>query len=178
MADIKSQLSDQPLDSTFFACLTTFFYSAARVGEFTMQQCDHFDPAENITPAGIRSETDCNGFMTTVFTLPHTKTSTTSEEVQWAKQEGPTDPLTALEAHLTINNPLLNGPLFTYKDGCSHCLLTKSVFLKHLKATAKAAGHNAIQGHGIQIRATLKYLLRGMPFKVMKVKGWWASDAF
>jgi hypothetical protein len=31
---------------------------------------------------------------------------------------------------------------------------------------------------GICIGATLEYLLRGMPFEVMKVKGRWASNAF
>ncbi|TEB31909.1 hypothetical protein FA13DRAFT_1628746, partial [Coprinellus micaceus] len=33
-------------------------------------------------------------------------------------------------------------------------------------------------GHGIRIGPTLEYLLRGVPFDVMKVKGWWASDTF
>ena len=35
-----------------------------------------------------------------------------------------------------------------------------------------------MQGHGIRIGSTLEYLLRGIPFDVMKVKGRWASDAF
>ena len=35
-----------------------------------------------------------------------------------------------------------------------------------------------MQGHGIRIRSTLEYLLRGVPFDVMKVKGRWSSDAF
>ena len=34
------------------------------------------------------------------------------------------------------------------------------------------------QGHGICIGSTLEYLLRRVPFDVMKVKGHWASDAF
>ena len=35
-----------------------------------------------------------------------------------------------------------------------------------------------LQGHGIRIGSTLEYLLRGVPFEVVKVKGRWASDAF
>jgi hypothetical protein len=35
-----------------------------------------------------------------------------------------------------------------------------------------------LQGHGIRIGSTLEYLLRGLPFNVVKVKGHWASDAF
>ncbi|KAF8466463.1 hypothetical protein DFH94DRAFT_639373, partial [Russula ochroleuca] len=32
--------------------------------------------------------------------------------------------------------------------------------------------------HGIRIGSTLEYLLRGMPFDVMKAKGRWAGDSF
>ncbi|KAJ7223915.1 hypothetical protein C8J57DRAFT_955046, partial [Mycena rebaudengoi] len=35
-----------------------------------------------------------------------------------------------------------------------------------------------IQGHGIRIGASLLYLLRGVPFDVVKTLGRWASDAF
>ena len=45
-------------------------------------------------------------------------------------------------------------------------------------AAAKAASLNCLQGHGICIGATLKYLLCGVLFKVMKVKGHWQSDTF
>ncbi|KAG6328850.1 hypothetical protein ID866_10239 [Astraeus odoratus] len=150
----------------------------ARVGKFTTQQCDHFKPSKNVTPADIRMETDQNGFITTVFALPHTKAAANREEVQWAKQEGPTDPHSALEAHLTTNNPPTDSPLFTYRNGQSHSPLLKATFLWQLKVAAKEAGHITVQGHGIRIGATLKYLLRGVPFNVMKVKGHWASDAF
>ncbi|KIK78916.1 hypothetical protein PAXRUDRAFT_162757, partial [Paxillus rubicundulus Ve08.2h10] len=33
-------------------------------------------------------------------------------------------------------------------------------------------------GHGIQISSTLEYLLRNIPFNIVKVKGHWASDTF
>jgi hypothetical protein len=35
-----------------------------------------------------------------------------------------------------------------------------------------------LKGHGIRIGSTLEYLLRHIPFDVVKVKGRWASDAF
>ncbi|KAG6326827.1 hypothetical protein ID866_12263 [Astraeus odoratus] len=144
IAHIKSQISDQPLDIAFFVCLTTLFYSVARVGKFTTWCCDHFDPVENISLAGVRTKSDRNGFITTVFTLPHTKASTTREEVQWAKQEGPTDPHDALQAHLASNDPPMDGPLFTYREGHSHHPLLKAIFLRWLKATAKATGYDTV----------------------------------
>ncbi|KAG6329457.1 hypothetical protein ID866_9632 [Astraeus odoratus] len=171
IADIKQHLTNKPLDIAVYACLMTIFYTAARVGEFTTHHCNHFDPAKNITPAGVRTETNHNGLQTTVFTLPCTKVSSTGEEVQWARQNRPTDPQTALMTHMATNNPPLDGPLFTYKDGSKHRLLSKATFLRWLKVLARAAGHEAVQGHGIRVGATLEYLLCGVPFDVMKVKG-------
>ncbi|KAF8148934.1 hypothetical protein B0H34DRAFT_736019, partial [Crassisporium funariophilum] len=56
--------------------------------------------------------------------------------------------------------------------------LTKSKFLERVTKAARAANLDPLQGHGIRIGSTLEYLLRGMPFDVMKAKGRWASDAF
>ncbi|KAG6329991.1 hypothetical protein ID866_9097 [Astraeus odoratus] len=151
ITDIKQHLTNKPLDITIYTCLTTIFYTAARVGEFTTCQCDHFDPAKNITPAGGRTKTDCNGFQTTIFTLPCTKVSATGEEVQWVKQNRPTDPQTALMTHMATNDPLLDGPLLTYKGGSKHRPLSKATFLRQLKALARAARHKAVQGHGIRV---------------------------
>jgi hypothetical protein len=39
-------------------------------------------------------------------------------------------------------------------------------------------GENNLKGHGIQIGATLEYLLHGVPFDVVKSLGRWASEAF
>ena len=177
---IKAHLKDQdPFDTAFFACLTTIFYAAARVGEFTLRRLDGFDPGEHITPNGVRDDINPrNGLHTKVFHLPRTKSNPTGEEVNWAKQNGPTDPFDAFVAHLTTNNPPGEGPLFAYKDGSKHKPLTRHTFIKHLKAKAKMAGIDSIQGHSVRIGATLEYLLQGVPFDVMKVKGRWASDAF
>jgi len=40
------------------------------------------------------------------------------------------------------------------------------------------AGLEPLEGHSISIGSTLEYLLRGMPFNIMTVKGWWSSDTF
>ena len=82
-----------------------------------------------------------------------------------------------LEHHRQLNSPPKNGHLFTYHHNKGYPL-TKTKFLERVTAAAWVAGLEPLQGHGIHIRATLKYLLQGIPFDVMKAKGRWASDAF
>lgn len=168
-----------PLHAAVFACLTTTFYAAARTGEFTTKTLKDFHPSLHVKPSNIRVELDRNGLSSTIFTLPSTKSEPINgEEVSWCKQNGGTDPDSALNHHLNINTPPPNGPLFAYRSGTSFKPLTKAKFIKTLATAAKAAGLDPLQGHGIRIGATLEYLLRGTPFDVMKVKGRWASDAF
>ena len=99
----------------------------------------------------------------------------------WAKQNGETNPIAALDNHRMVNNPPDNGHLFAYHHQRSkniHQPLTKTKFIKRVASAAKAAGLEPLQGHGIRIGATLEYLLQGVSFEVMKAKGRWRSDAF
>jgi integrase len=179
MSLIKDRFDQSnPFDAAFFACLTTTFYTAARVGEFTLQRLDTFNAAEHITRGGVHDDTDRNGLHTKVFALPRTKSSHAGEEVQWARQDGSTDPLDAFNKHIEINNPPVNGPLFAYKTAKGFRPMMRQTFIVRLNKFAQAAGLERIHGHGIRIGATLEYLLRGVPFDVMKVKGRWASNAF
>ena len=50
--------------------------------------------------------------------------------------------------------------------------------MERVGEAATAAGLEPLQGHGIRIGSTLEYLLRGVPFDVMKTKGRWAGDSF
>lgn len=72
----------------------------------------------------------------------------------------------------------MNGPLFVYKHNSSHHPLTKAKFIEWLASAARKVGKDPQAGHGIWIGATLEYLLHGIPFDVVKVKGRWASEAF
>ena len=56
--------------------------------------------------------------------------------------------------------------------------MSKKTFTTRISKAAIAAGLPRIKGHSICIGATLEYLLRGLPFDVMKTKGRWNSDAF
>lgn len=170
---------DNPLDAAVFACLTTCFYASARLGEFTVRTVGSFSPNVHVTIQNLSYDQDRNGHKVTVLHLPRTKVAgSEGEDVYWATQDGETDPTAALENHLHINNPSSTSHLFTYHANRTRRPLTKTKFLERVAAAARAAGLDPLQGHGIRIGSTLEYLLRGMPFDVMKAKGRWASDSF
>jgi len=167
-----------PLGASVFACLSMCFFATSHVGEFTVQRLDAFDPNSHVSKTQVRYDQDQEGQQVTVLHIPRTKAVPQGEDVCWARQEGLMDPDSALAHHLKINDPPPNNHLFAYCHNNGHRPLTKSKFLTELTRAVRMAGLDPLQGHSIRIGSTLKYLLRGMPFNVMKVKGWWSSDAF
>lgn len=168
-----------PLHAAVFACLTTTFFATARTGEFTVPNLNAFNPLMHIAPQHVSVQHDRQGLEVTNFRLPWTKSAPQGEDVYWAKQNGLADPHSALDHHWRINDPPPNAHLFAYRvPNGPHRPLTKPKFLKTLEAALKQANAPALNGHGIRIGSTLEYLLRNVPFDVVKVKGRWASDAF
>ncbi|KAG2121741.1 hypothetical protein DEU56DRAFT_746537 [Suillus clintonianus] len=168
-----------PLDTAVFACLTSAFYSLARLGELTVKSIKIFTPQEHVKRADVRMDCeDRNGLRVSKIHVPRTKTSTTGEDIYWARQSDSTDPEAALIQHFTINEPLPNDHLFTWRHPKGPRPLTRGAFLKRIASIAKQGGCPDLKGHGIRIGGTLEYLLRGIPFDVVKSMGRWSSEAF
>ena len=111
--------------------------------------------------------------------MPKTKSSLIKgEELYWARQQGHSDPMSTMERHLELNNPAQDFHLFGYQKKGKMVPLTKRAFADCLSVAVTKAELPDLKGHSIRIGSTLEYLLRGVPFNVMKVKGWWNSDAF
>lgn len=181
IAKLRPHFSDtKPLDLAVFACLTSAFWATARLGEFTVQNLLAFDPKIHVKRSDLGESTDRNGLKTTTIHVPQTKSNRTEgERLYWAKQDGDSDPESALQRHLEINDPETDFHLFGYKNKEGKMIpLTKTTFLRRLTDAATAAKLPRLHGHSIRIGSTLEYLLRGLPFDVMKVKGRWNSDAF
>ena len=177
---IRQQLDlEAPLDTAIFACLTTCFYASARLGEFTIRTLTSFNPKKHITTQNLSHDQDRNSLKVMVLHLPTTKaTSIEGEDIYWASQDGDTDPTAALQNHLHVNQPSEASHLFAYQAKHIHRPLTKSKFLERVANAAHVADLEPLQGHGIRIGSTLGYLLRGVPFDVMKAQGRWAGDSF
>lgn len=169
---------DVPLDAAIRSAITTIFYTAARSGEFTVPSLTAFNSKLHITPADVSTKEDRHGHKVTAYQLPRTKCSASGEEVSCASQDGPSYPKANLDNHININNPPNNGHLFAYKHGNGHRPLTKSALMQRLNTIAKKLGLDDLKGHGFRIGATLEYLLRGLPFDVVKAHGRWKGDSF
>jgi hypothetical protein len=168
-----------PFDAAVFACLTTCFYAAARVGEFLVPRLDAFSPACHVTLTNLRIDRNSDGLEVTILHLPRTKAAPLEgEDVFWSSHPGHTDPYKALNNHWRVNSPSEGAHLFAYKYKDQLRPLTKPAFIKRLASAARQAGLEPLQGHGIRIGATLFYLLQGVPIEAMKVMGRWSSDAF
>ena len=72
----------------------------------------------------------------------------------------------------------MDGHLFTYKHGNNYRPLTKSALMMRLNTIAKSLDLNDLKAHSFCIGATLGYLLRGLPFDVVKVHSRWKGDSF
>ena len=93
IAKIRAQLSlSKLLDAAVFACLTTTFFTTARVGEFTVPNLTAFNPLTHVTRKHVEVLHDRQNLEITNFFLPRTKSAPQGENVNWAKQEGPADP--------------------------------------------------------------------------------------
>ncbi|KAF8468597.1 hypothetical protein DFH94DRAFT_638404 [Russula ochroleuca] len=168
-----------PLDTAVFTCLTTCFYASARLSKFTTCTLQTFHPSTHITLRDLSYNQDRNRHKVTVLHLPKTKMAgIEGKDVYWVSQEGDTDPTHALQNHLRVNCPSEASHLFAYRVKHLHKPLTKTKFLERVGKAVHAAGREPLQGHSIRIGSTLEYLLRGVPFDMMKAKGRWAGDAF
>lgn len=87
-------------------------------------------------------------------------------------------PKLCLPIILQSTTPPPDQPLFSWRHSNGLRALTRTEFLKRINLAASELGLANLKGHGIPIRSTLEYLLRGVPFEVVKSIGCWTSEAF
>lgn len=169
------------LDTAVKACLLITFWCTARLGEFTLKNLTDFDVShQHVRPSHLSRTRDVATQKTILtFHLPWTKVKDTGEDVYCMEhpEDADCDPLSAIDMHLTLNQPPPSGFLFAYKHGRSgYRCLTKQTMWKRLGLAATMAGTDLPTGHSARIGSTLWHLLNGTPPDAMKIKGRWASD--
>ncbi|KAN0078390.1 hypothetical protein V8E55_010447 [Tylopilus felleus] len=146
----KNLNPNDPCDTVILACITMVFYCVAKLGEFTVPAITKFTPGKHIARHDLLFMQDLEG-------RPEE-----GENVQCAPHpDCITDPEVALKNHLRVNPAPLHHP----KNGLRP--LSKNQY-----------GLANIKGHSLCIGGTLHYLLKGIPFEVVKVIGCWAGAAF
>lgn len=178
--DIRSHLDvSAPLDAAVLACLTSAFYALCRVGELTVKSMKTFEPSKHVKRSNVQMDVeDRHGLRVTKIFLPRTKAAVAGEGVFWAQQKDASDPKAAMLNHFTINDPPRDSHLFAWKHKKGMRPLTRSEFWKRISGIVKRADLGNLKGHGLRIGGTLEYLLRGVPFDVVKSMGRWSSEAF
>ena len=69
------------------------------------------------------------------------------------------------------NEPGPQDHLFIFKTHNKKIPMTHNIFLQNVKTAASKANISFHHGHSLRIGSTLKYLLRGVPFNVVKQIG-------
>ena len=139
-----------------------------------------FNPKIHVKRSDLGESVNHQGLkMTTIHVLVTKATRIDGESLYWAKQDGASDPEEAMWMHLEVNNPPASFHLFGYPNSQGTMTpMFKKTFTTWISKAAVAASLPQLKGHSIHIGATLKYLLRGLLFNVMKAKGWWNGDTF
>lgn len=168
-----------PFDAAVFACLTTTFWSVARLGEFTIPNLNAFDPDRHVKRGDLNPDvTDRHGNKITTIFIPWTKGSKSQgEELNWAAQpQTGADPEEAMRNHLKLNKFNDGQHLFQHHWRSKSRPMLKSIFLTRIRKALADAKRKPLTGHSLRIGGTLEYLLRGIDFPVVRVKGRWASE--
>ena len=173
---------DNPRDAVIFACIVCSFFCIARLGEFTVPAISKFNPTKHITRAGLFFTQNHQNLPVIKFSIPMTKTSPTGEDVHCAPHilPSPSDPKTALDNHARINVGNVESHLFAWKHPTGGLRpLSKKEVIKRIDSITKAHPNLPdLKGHSLRIGGTLFYLLKGVPFDVVKTMGRWSSESF
>lgn len=169
-----------PLDVAVRAALLICFWATARLGELLPRTLTTFSPAHCVTTSNVRHSQDEHGNPISILHVPCTKVEPVSgEDIYWAPRSDSSDATAALHQHIAVNSPLPQSHLFAYRDKHDKLkTLTKTVFLSRLKSAAAAAQVPLPPGHSIRVSSTTYFLMHGMSFDAMRVKGRWASNSF
>ncbi|KIJ09471.1 hypothetical protein PAXINDRAFT_59604, partial [Paxillus involutus ATCC 200175] len=173
---------DDPRDAAIFACLTCSFFCIACLGEFMVPAISKFNPSKHITRASFALTQNHEGLPVMHFSLPSTKTSKEGEEVHCAPhdQNSRLDPKGALDCHFRTNLDRESAHLFTWKHPSGGLRpLSKKEVTKRIDTIIK--GQSDLpdrKGHSLCIGGTLFYLLKGVPFNIVKTMGRWSSKLF
>ncbi|KAF9218815.1 hypothetical protein BS17DRAFT_719458 [Gyrodon lividus] len=163
-----------------FSPASPVFYCVVHLGEFMVSTIMKFSLERHITRCNVTFLCNKNNLLIIKFAIPVTKCMPEGEDAQCAPQHGCiTDLAAVLKNHFRINPAPASMHLFAWKHlkGGLHPL-SKNQVTTRITAISKKANLTDLKGHSLCIGGTLFYLLRCIPFDIIKVMGQWAGKAF
>lgn len=168
------------LDAAVLAIANTSLYGQLRLGEILprVEKLEKFDGTRQPAVSNLSRPFSAAGSRT--IHLPWSKTKRArGEDVVITRQEGRTDPITALENHIRINKLSSHHPIASFRDAQGvRKALTKQRFLRRCNSIWRRYKIRRITGHSFRIGGTTHYLLVGVNPEVVKTFGRWSSNAF
>ena len=177
---IKGVLMQQPHEFNnimlWAACCMTFF-AFLRVGEFTTQTNEEFDPSTHLSPRDIEVD-DLTNPLIIKIRIRRSKMDQWKEGVDLYLGRTGIDlcPVAAILTFLAIQGQD-DAPLFRMKDGIP---LSRQMLVRMVKSTLSKAGIDCTRysGHSFRIGAANTALARGIPETTIQTLGPWKSDAY
>ncbi|KIJ09321.1 hypothetical protein PAXINDRAFT_87622 [Paxillus involutus ATCC 200175] len=135
-----------PLDSCCFVAACLAMWAQARLGEILSPWENSFKPTFVVCRSHLLPPFNANG--SRKCHLPFTKVAKSrGEDVVICRQHGPSDPIAAINSHLSINPMPPNLPLFSYLSTRGWRCLTRKKLLSRCNAVWSLAGIPSISGH-------------------------------
>lgn len=163
-------------DACVLACATTAFWGLARLGELlpSSYNYDHHLP-----PFPAVSAVSKGSLGSLQVRLPWTKVKKWSgETIYLSKQDNSSDPVIALENHISINNLPQSSILFAFQDAFGSSIMLKQQFIDRCNGIWAKLGLTQTSGHSFRIGGTSHLLICGVNPDVIKQSGRWSSDSF
>jgi hypothetical protein len=169
---------NDPKDAAVFAAACCAFWGQLRLGEILSDTEGSFKRGRIPTASDLRPPTSPRG--TRVLHLPWTKTKKSSgDDAILCRQQGPSDPIRAVEEHLKANDIPPDLPLFAHRNTAGNLIcLTRKKMLRRCNEIWGRHGYPAYTGHSFRIGGTTELLVKGVNPDVVQAMGRWKSEAF
>ncbi|KAJ7112459.1 hypothetical protein C8R43DRAFT_903651 [Mycena crocata] len=169
---------NDPKDAAVFAAACCAFWGQLRLGEILSDTQGSY--LEGRIPLGSDLGRASTRAGSRTLRLPWTKTKgAKGDTAMLCRQHGPSDPIRAVENHLSVNTIPADLPLFSYRNSSGELqCLSKKQFLKRCNEIWNKRGFPGRTGHCFRIGGTTELLLAGVEPAVVQAMGRWQSDAF
>ena len=169
--------SSDPFDVCCLATASCTMWAQLHLGEILSQWEISFTPSKTVCRLHLGPPFNSNS--SRICHLPFTKVAKSKgEDICICRQNDASDPISALDRHLCVNNPPQNFPLFSYLSPHGWRCLSKKKLLARCNSIWIYHGIPSSSGHSFHIGGTTELLLSGVPPDVVKALGCWSSDAF